>query len=165
MTHLTDTRPSGAHPWRVLVLFVVLVLGGGLVIGWLTAPGAWYAQLAKPSFNPPNWIFGPVWSLLYVLIAVAGWRTWRRDAGGATMKLWWTQLALNFLWSPVFFGAQQIGGALVIIVLMLAAIFVFMAAAWRGDRIAALLFAPYAAWVAFATVLNAAIFTLNGVPA
>jgi tryptophan-rich sensory protein len=161
MTHLTETRPSGARPWLTLALFVVLVLGGGLVIGWLTAPGAWYASLAKPSFNPPNWIFGPVWSLLYVLIAIAGWRIWRRDAGGTAMKLWWAQLALNFLWSPVFFAAQQIGGAFVVILLLLATILAFIVAAWPRDRLAALLFVPYAAWVAFATALNASILSLN----
>ena len=77
------------------------------------------------------------------------------------MKLWWTQLVLNFLWSPVFFGAHQIGLALVVILLLLAAILAFIATAWRQNRVAAWLFAPYAAWVAFASVLNGSIFTLN----
>src|SRR4051794_28977474 len=83
----------------------------------ITAPGEWYAALAKPSFNPPNWLFAPVWTVLYVLIAVAGWRTFERDQRGGPMKLWWAQLALNFLWSPVFFGAHRIGLALLIILL------------------------------------------------
>jgi tryptophan-rich sensory protein len=91
-----------------LILFLVLVMGGGVAIGFLTAPGEWYAGLAKPSFNPPNWLFGPVWTLLYLLIAVAGWRVFESDRGGWPMKLWWAQLALNFLWSPVFFAAHQI---------------------------------------------------------
>jgi tryptophan-rich sensory protein len=147
--------------WLSLLGFVVLVVGGGLAIGYLTAPGEWYAGLAKPSFNPPGWIFGPVWTVLYVLIAVAGWRTFERDRRGWLMRLWWAQLALNFLWSPVFFAAHRIGLALIVILLMLAAILAFTAASWRQDRVAAWLFAPYAAWVAFASVLNAAIFTLN----
>jgi tryptophan-rich sensory protein len=144
-----------------LIPFLVLVLGGGLLLGFLTAPGEWYAGLAKPSFNPPGWIFGPVWTVLYVLIAVAGWRIWQRDRTGWPIKLWWVQLVLNFLWTPVFFAAHRIGLGLVVILLLLAAILTFIAMAWRQDRVAALLFVPYAAWVAFASVLNASIFALN----
>ncbi len=144
-----------------LILFLVLVLGGGLLLGFLTAPGAWYAGLAKPAFNPPGWLFGPAWTVLYVLIAVAGWRIWRRERHGWPMKLWWAQLGLNFLWSPVFFGAHQIGAAFLVILLMLAAILAFIAVAWRQDRVAAWLFVPYAAWVAFASVLNGSIWALN----
>jgi tryptophan-rich sensory protein len=144
-----------------LILFLVLVLGGGLVLGFLTTPGEWYAGLAKPSFNPPAWLFGPVWTVLYVLIAIAGWRVWQRDRTGWPMKLWWAQLALNFLWTPVFFAAHQIGPALVVILLMLAAILAFIVTAWRLDRVAAWLFVPYAAWVAFASLLNGSIWMLN----
>jgi tryptophan-rich sensory protein len=144
-----------------LALFLVLVIGGGLAIGYVTAPGEWYAGLSKPSFNPPGWLFGPVWSVLYLLIAVAGWRSFERDRSGRPMQLWWTQLALNFLWSPVFFAAHRIGLALVIVLLMLAAILVFIATVWRQDRVAAWLFAPYAAWVAFASLLNGSIWMLN----
>ena len=144
-----------------LPLFLVLVVGGGLAIGYLTAPGAWYAQLAKPAFTPPGWIFGPVWTALYVLIAVAGWRVWRGDRGGWPMRLWWLQLVLNFLWSPVFFSAHQIGLALVVILLLVGAILAFIVTSLACDRVAAWLFVPYAAWVAFAAVLNASIFALN----
>jgi translocator protein len=144
-----------------LILFLVLVVGGGLAIGYLTAPGEWYAQLAKPAFNPPGWIFGPAWTALYILIAIAGWRLWQRDRSGWLMKLWWAQLALNFLWSPVFFSAHQIGLALAVILLLLAVILAFIAATWRQDRLAAWLFMPYAAWVAFASVLNASMFAMN----
>jgi tryptophan-rich sensory protein len=144
-----------------LILFVALVLGGGLAIGVVTAPGAWYSGLSKPSFNPPGWLFGPVWTVLYVLIAIAGWRVWQRDRTGWPVRLWWTQLGLNFVWSPVFFGTHQIGLAFFIILLLLAAILGFIAVAWRQDRIGALLFLPYAAWVAFASALNGAIWTLN----
>lgn len=144
-----------------LILFLAVVLGGGLAIGFVTAPGLWYAGLTKPSFNPPAWLFGPVWTVLYALIAIAGWRVWQRNRHGWPMKLWWTQLALNFLWSPVFFGAHQIGAALVVILLMLAALLGFIATAWRLDRVAALVFVPYAAWVAFASILNGSIWLLN----
>ncbi|HUE45770.1 MAG TPA: TspO/MBR family protein [Aestuariivirgaceae bacterium] len=147
--------------WVLLAAFLVLVVGGGLAIGYLTAPGEWYAQLAKPAFNPPAWVFGPAWTTLYILIAVAGWRVWRRDRGGWAMTLWWVQLGLNFAWSPMFFSAHQIGLALVIVVALFAVILAFMAATWRRVPVAALLFAPYAAWVAFASVLNASIWSLN----
>ena len=144
-----------------LLLFLVLVLGAGLALGGLSMPATWYAGLTKPSFNPPAWLFGPVWTVLYILIAVAGWRVWQRDRGGWPMKLWWAQLALNFLWTPVFFGAHQIGLAFLVILLLLAAILGFIATAWGQDRVAAWLFVPYAAWVAFASLLNGSIWMLN----
>lgn len=144
-----------------LLGFLVLVVGGGLAIGYLTAPGDWYAGLAKPSFNPPGWLFAPVWTVLYILVAIAGWRTFERDGRGWAMRLWWVQLVLNFAWSPTFFAAHMIGAALAIVLLMLAAILAFIAASWRQDRVAAWLFALYAAWVAFASVLNGSIFALN----
>jgi tryptophan-rich sensory protein len=147
--------------YLTLALFILLVLGGGTLIGLMTLPGEWYAGLAKPPFNPPNWIFAPVWTLLYIMVAVAGWRTWQRGPRSAAIALWFVQLALNFVWSPVFFGAHRIGGALAVIVALLAAIIAFIVMAWPRDRIAALLFTPYAAWVAFATLLNGALWYLN----
>jgi translocator protein len=144
-----------------LASFSLLVVGGGLLIGALTAPGPWYQALAKPSFNPPNWLFGPVWTLLYVLIALVGWRIWRRERSSAAMQLWWLQILLNFLWSPVFFGLEQIGLALVAILMLLGAILAFIACAWKLDRLSTWLFVPYAAWVAFASLLNASIWALN----
>ncbi len=144
-----------------LVLFLVLVLGGGLTIGYLTGPGDWYAQLSKPAFNPPGWVFGPVWTTLYILIAVAGWRVWRTNRAGLAMKLWWIQIALNFAWSPCFFSVHQLGLSFAVILLLLACIVAFIFVAWREDRSASYFFVPYAAWVAFAAALNGAIFVLN----
>src|SRR5262249_7980269 len=144
-----------------LIVFIVAVVGIGLVIGLTNIPGDWYASLNKPSFNPPNWIFGPVWTVLYVLIAIAGWQCWTQSRHGTAMKVWFVQMILNFLWSPVFFGAHLPTAALVVIALLLVAIVAFIALAWRRIHIAALLFLPYAAWVAFATLLNASIVALN----
>ena len=144
-----------------LILFVAVVLGGGLVIGSVTAPGTWYAELNKPSFNPPGWLFGPVWTVLYIAIGIAGWLVWQARDGGTAMLLWWVQLALNFAWSPAFFSVQQIGLALAIIVALLLTIIGFIAVAWPRSKTAAMLFLPYAAWVAFATMLNGTIFMLN----
>ena len=152
---------ADVRSYLTLALFIVLVLGGGTLIGLMTLPGEWYAGLAKPPFNPPNWIFAPVWTLLYIMVAVAGWRTWQRGPRSAAMALWFIQLALNFIWSPVFFGAHRIGAALAVIVALLATIIAFIVMAWPRDRIAALLFTPYAAWVAFATLLNGALWYLN----
>jgi tryptophan-rich sensory protein len=149
------------NPYFQLVLFLALVVGGGLAIGLVTTPGEWYAQLAKPAFNPPGWIFGPVWTVLYVFIAIAGWRLWRRDRTGWPMRLWWAQLALNFLWSPLFFAAHLVGSALAVLLMLLAAIVALIATAWRLDRVAAWLCVPYAVWVAFAALLNVSIFVLN----
>jgi tryptophan-rich sensory protein len=117
--------------------------------------------LAKPSFNPPNWIFGPVWSIIYVLVAIAGWRTWRADRSGVAMALWWVQMALNFLWSPTFFTAHRPDIALAVILMLFAAILGFIGKQWSNDRAGAMLFVPYAAWVAFASILNFEIVRLN----
>lgn len=148
------------NPWS-LALFVALALGGGTAIGVLTGPDAWYAALAKPSFNPPNWVFAPVWSTLYVLIGIAGWLVWSRERSGPSMTLWWAQLVLNFLWSPAFFTFHRIDLALVVIVLLLATICAFIAMTARRQPAAALLFLPYGLWVGFATVLNGALWMLN----
>lgn len=145
----------------IYLAFLVLAIGGGLLLGASNMPGEWYASLNKPFFNPPSWLFGPVWTVLYVLIAIAGARTWMANARGLGMQLWFGQMALNFMWSPAFFGYRMPGVALVVVLAMLAVILAFIADRWNRDRIAALLFAPYAAWVAFASLLNAAIVWLN----
>ncbi|PWW00456.1 TspO/MBR related protein [Hoeflea marina] len=146
---------------KTLLLFLALTVGGGLAIGFLTAPGEWYRTLAKPAFNPPNWIFGPVWTVLYVMVAVAGARVWNLDPSGRAMKAWVVQMALNFAWSPLFFAAQRPDLALPVVVALFAAILVFIASTWRTERPSALLFVPYAAWVGFASLLNASIWWLN----
>ena len=147
--------------FAVLAAFVVATVGIGIAIGTINLPGEWYAALHKPPFNPPNWSFGPVWSVMYVLIAVAGWRTWEREAHGVGMALWGAQMLLNFIWSPVFFASHRIGLALAVVVALLVTIVGFIIVRWRADRAAAALFSPYAAWVAFATLLNASIWLLN----
>jgi tryptophan-rich sensory protein len=164
-----DSRTAAISPYSLtnlknigtLVVFILVVFGGGSAIGVSTLPGDWYAGLIKPSFNPPNWIFGPVWSLLYIAIAVAGWRSWQRDRAGPAMKLWFAQMLANFAWSPVFFAAQRIDLAFGVIGLLLVAIMAFIILSWRRDRLSALLFAPYAAWVGFASILNGSILILN----
>jgi translocator protein len=144
--------------------FAVAGAGGAITA---TSVGGWYQGLAKPGFNPPDWIFGPVWTLLYALIALAGWRIWRlrgwRAQGGIepALLVWALQLALNLCWSFVFFGARMIGAALLEIVVLLAAIVVTLGLFARIERLAAWLLAPYAAWVAFAALLNAELWRLN----
>lgn len=140
------------------LVFLAVVLSGGLAIGAVTRPDGWYAALAKPPFNPPNWVFAPVWTLLYVTIAIAGARTYERVNGFA---LWVAQMALNFAWTPVFFALHRPAAALVIVIALLATILLFIRVRWNADRVSALLFVPYAAWTAFAMLLNASIVVLN----
>ena len=148
---------------RSLVLFILLVVGLGLLMGATSLPGAWYAGLQKPPYNPPNWIFGPTWTLLYVMIAVAGWRTYLQDKVTAQpMQFWFAQMALNFMWSPVVFTLHSLAFGLTIILMMLALIVGFIAVQWRDNKTAALLFVPYAAWVAFASLINHSLYRLNG---
>ena len=89
------------RPWLTLGVFLLVVIGVGALIGTQSTPGAWYEGLAKPPFNPPNWIFGPVWFALYVMIAVAGWRIWMIEPRSGAMKIWFAQMALNWAWSPI----------------------------------------------------------------
>ena len=146
----------------VLALFLSLTVVGGLLVGLLSAPDEWFAALAKPAFNPPDWIFGPVWTVLYVLIGIAGWQTWQTRPHGLAMKLWVLQLVLNFLWTPVFFTFHRPDTALDVIVTLLLTILAYIYASYReANRRSAMLFAPYALWVAFATLLNGAIWLLN----
>lgn len=140
------------------LLFLVIALGGGLAIGAVARPDGWYAALTKPPFNPPNWVFAPAWTLLYVMIAVAGARSYERAGGFA---LWVAQMALNFAWTPAFFLLHRPALALAIVMALLAVILAFIWTRWTADRVSALLFIPYAAWVAFAMLLNAAIVVLN----
>lgn len=147
--------------WISLGAFIILTLAIGMVIGIVTQPGEWYAALNKPVFNPPNWIFAPVWTTLYALIGVVGWRTWTYRRESAAMRFWFTQMALNFVWSPVFFGLHLPVLALAIIIMTVFAILAFIISSWKSDAASALLFLPYLAWTSFAAVLNAAITILN----
>lgn len=154
--------PVSRSPSRTeLTLFVSGVALVGICLGYVNTPGRWYAALNKPAFNPPNAVFAPVWLALYVCIGIAGARTWSARPRNPAMTVWFTQMALNFLWSPVFFGMHRIGEALLVITAMLAAIVAFIGLQWRADRASALLFVPYAAWVAFASLLNWSIYRLN----
>lgn len=149
-----------------LLAFLVLCLSVSGIGGAITATsvGTWYAALHKPPFNPPDWLFAPVWTTLYILMAVAAWRVWRHagfEGGGKALPVFAVQLALNLAWSCIFFGLQQTGLALLEIVILLAAIIVNTVMFWRIDRWAGALFVPYALWVAFATVLNASLWWLN----
>jgi len=150
-----------------LVVAVGLCLAVGAVGSVATTPKipTWYAGLAKPAFTPPNVAFPVVWTTLYVLMAVALWRLWDRhppSRGRAlAIGLFLVQLALNALWSPVFFGLEAPGAGLVVIVALWFAILATIAASARLDRTAALLLAPYLAWVTYAAALNAAIYAMN----
>ena len=146
----------------VHALFIIGVVAAGLAAGFLNMPGEWYASLAKPPFNPPNWLFGPVWTVLYVLIGWAGARSFlRRSEYPGTFGLWIAQFVLNICWTPVFFGMRNMVPGLVIILLLLAAVLAFIGRARHHDRLSAALFVPYALWVAFASLLNASLIYLN----
>lgn len=142
-------------------LFIALTLAIGMVVGILNPPGEWYAELNKPFFSPPNWIFAPVWTALYVTIGFVGWRIWTYRRNSSAMPLWFTQMVLNFFWSPVFFGLHFPALALVVIVMTALAILAFIISTWIRDKLSSLLFLPYLIWVSFATLLNAAIVVLN----
>lgn len=157
----TTTDRQTPRSWIVLATFLLIVIGIGALIGTQSQPGTWYESLNKPPFNPPNWIFGPVWFTLYVMIAIAGWRAFMANPTGTPMKLWYGQMALNWAWSPVWFIGQMIWPAFAIIVVLWLSIVAFIGINWKRDRFQALLFVPYLAWVSFATLLNLSIGLLN----
>jgi len=145
----------------VTVVFIAIVVTVGALIGINTGPDAWYATLQKPPFNPPNWLFAPVWFTLYVLIGIAGARAYLRNAGGTAMFLWIGQMALNWAWSPSWFTLHLLWPAFAIIAAIFALIVAFIVNNWNKDRVSALLFVPYALWVGFASMLNLSIALLN----
>jgi len=151
---------AGLIRWLALVLVVAVI--GGMVTG--SSVTDWYPQLVQPGFAPPNAVFGPVWTILYVMMAYAAWRVSRvygfRGAPWA-LGVFLVQLGLNLLWSVLFFGFQQIGLALFEIVVLWVVILVAIVLFWRLDRIAGALLLPYLAWVGFAGVLNHAFWVLN----
>ncbi len=150
-----------------LVISVAVPLAVGGLSGFATARGVstWYPTLAKPPFNPPAWVFGPVWTLLYIMMGVAVFFVWRKglDADGVRIALtvFAIQLVLNGLWSILFFGLHAPGWALVEIILLWAAIGTTTWLFWRVAPVAGALMLPYWAWVSFATVLNASLWSLN----
>ena len=151
------------HPRLALVGMVVVCLGVAGIGGLATAPNipTWYAGLVKPAWTPPGWIFGPVWSFLYLSMAVAAWLVWRRGNALVPLTLFAVQLTFNMAWSWLFFGLHSPGAALIDVVLLWAAIAATMLVFWFRSTIAGLLFMPYLAWVSFATVLNFTIWRLN----
>jgi len=148
-----------------LIGLLALTLGLGGLGSLATVPQipTWYAHLQKPSFNPPNWIFGPVWTTLYVLMAVSIWRVWRSEHADAlkTKIAFFLMLLLNAAWSPVFFRLHRPDLSLWIIYFYVGALAVLIRHLWRQDRLAAALQLPHLAWVLFATALNSAIAHLN----
>ncbi len=153
-------RKRQPPPALSAALFVGVIVAISLGIGYVTRPGEWYAALAKPAFNPPSWVFGPVWTSLYIVIASAGWRIWHIAPRSAAMMLWVGQMVLNWLWRRPF-SVPRHHGSLGDHRGMLGCILMVMVQTWRFDRVTAWLFAPYAAWVAFATVLNGSIAVMN----
>ncbi|MCX6944429.1 MAG: TspO/MBR family protein [Verrucomicrobiota bacterium] len=152
--------------WLYLVLFFVASYTVAAIGGYATAGSVhtWYPTLVKPSWNPPAAVFAPVWTVLYAAMSLAAWRIWlRRDQPGAgtALRLFFASLVLNALWSVLFFGLQRPGWALLEVVVLWGTLSAVEVRFRQLDRVAGWLWAPYVAWVSFATVLNGAIWWLN----
>ena len=156
----TRRTPSWVVLPRFLAAVAVVALVGGLAAG---SAGQTYRALELPAFAPPSWLFGPVWTVLYVMMAVAAWLVWRKAGTGwsSALTLWSVQLVLNLAWTPLFFAAGLYTFALVDIVLLLGVLVATTLAFRRTSSVAAWLLVPYLAWVGFATALNAGIVVLN----
>jgi translocator protein len=153
--------------WQALVLGLFCLacfLAGGLgSLFTMVSLGTWYTALVKPSWNPPSWVFGPVWTVLYAMMAAAGWLVWRRGGPASWLALRWfaVQLVLNVGWSAVFFGLQMPGLAFVEILALWLTIAATLMTSWRVLRPAGILLVPYLVWVSFAVALNFTIWRLN----
>lgn len=157
--------PAGKQVIGLIAALLVCFAAAGIG-GWVTTPKipTWYADLAKPTWTPPDWIFAPVWTILYAMMALAAWLVWRQDGfqvAKLALALFAIQLALNSLWSALFFGLQHPAAAAVDIVLLWIAILATIVAFCRHSPWAAGLMVPYLAWVSYATALNIAIWRLN----
>lgn len=153
--------------WLALLGFIALSFGVASLGGYWTSLSQpeWYDQLAKPSWTPPSWLFGPVWSALYLAMAVAAWRVWRQGGWARQRRpltLFLVQLFLNLIWSGLFFGLRSPALGMIEIVLLWLAILLTLLAFRRADHLASWLFVPYLLWVTFAAALNFAVWRLNG---
>lgn len=160
------TLPRNASEWIALAVFVIGSLGAGFLGSIATVPSipSWYATLTRPPLNPPNWLFGPVWTLLYILMGIAGFLVWRRrdhPAAKTGLAFFGVQLGLNVLWSWLFFALHSLGLALVGIAALWLAILGTIERFYRVEPLAAYLLVPYIAWTSFAAYLNAAYWYLN----
>ena len=160
----TPGAPRGK--WLALLAFLAVCFAIAGLGGAVTARSVhtWYPGLSKPSFNPPDWVFAPVWTFLYVTIAIAGWRIWSSGRGAPARRAliaYAVQLALNLAWSFLFFGDHRIGAALLDILTLFVVIGLTAVMFWRINRVAGWLLAPYTVWVGFASALNFAIWRLN----
>jgi tryptophan-rich sensory protein len=149
-----------------LVVFIIICQLAGALGAVFTAKAipTWYSTLIQPEVTPPNWVFAPVWISLYAIMGISVWLVWRqRGSAGVTVALvlFFLQLAVNALWTPLFFGAHALLAALVDIVILLVLIVVYIVVAYPISRFAAVLMVPYALWVAFATYLNYRFWALN----
>ena len=155
-----NTASSTLHHALGLAAAILITFCATLA-GIFSTPDDWYAALAKPSWNPPGWIFGPVWTALYLMMATAAWLVWKSDGWGKSLWLYLTQLALNAAWTPIFFGAHLLGWAFMEILFMWLAILLTLLAFRRVHKTAALLLLPYLAWVTFAAFLNFTLWRMN----
>lgn len=149
-----------------LVVFIVICFAAAAIGSMATSSsvGTWYADLNKPAWNPPNWVFAPVWSALFLLMAISAWMVWNSPGGGKVnlaLAGFFGQLGLNVLWSVLFFGLQQPGIAAIEIVVLWLSILAVSVLFYFHSRLAAALLVPYLVWVGFATVLNWCIWQLN----
>jgi benzodiazapine receptor len=157
-----DDDPKERRP---LYCFLLATLGVGALAGLINASQipTWYAGLSHPAMAPPNWLFPPVWTTLYVLMAVAAWRVWKQTGlRSIEMMAYAVQLVLNFAWSAIFFGLHRIGAALIEITVLDLAVLATTILFFRRDRLAGLLLVPYLAWLLFATLLTYAFWMPRG---
>lgn len=153
--------------WIKLVISIAIPVGVGMFGSLFTRPeiDGWYQTIEKPGWQPPNWVFGPVWTTLYIMMGIAFYLVWKSSATVGkkrpAMVLWGVQLVLNFFWSFIFFRLHQIGWALAEIIVLWLAILLTIFAFARISRVAAWLMVPYISWVSFAGLLTYAIYQLN----
>lgn len=163
MTTSTPIAARSVHKALALFGWIALTYCAAAT-GMFVSTNGWYADLIKPTWNPPNWLFGPAWTLLYTMMAVAAWLVWREGGWKTqkqTLRLYLIQWLLNALWTPLFFGLQRPGLAFAEIIILDLAVLATLIAFWHVRRSAALLLVPYALWVAFASALNFTIWQLN----
>lgn len=146
--------------WLLFLIFFAACAAAGAT-GAMFPPGAWYKTLKKPSFTPPDWVFPVAWTSLYVCMSVAGARAGATEGGHYALALWALQIAVNALWSPVFFGLRKIKAGMWIVLALWVSVAACMVALWQVDWIAGALFAPYLLWCTIASALNAEIWRLN----